>query len=263
VIKQLYALLSVLSLVAASMAAAPTCAASDINFTGGGADITFYFERPAQTWHAVLRQKGNTEATGLDTPFAGFSGIVGLGSDFSFNTLTTKIITNTSVNIGGTDFNVSSASGSPLFATGTADLGIRTRLREDTGAGPVDQFDSFKLGLNVGASTFNGNPLGGSGVDVGLIHWDALDNPLPLLDTSGGLFTTSFTNFQHVHRHWGFSELGMYDLAFNIEGVGGEYGDSSAPGSFRMRFSVVPEPSGLAMIGLSIGCLAFRRRRTV
>jgi hypothetical protein len=210
-------------------------------------------------------------ATGLDTPFTGFTGIVGLtnpSTDFSFNTLTTKVITNTSVNVGGTDFNVTSASGSPLFGPtspgATADLGIRTRLRENFGSGNVDQFASLKLGLNVGASTFNGNPLGGSGAHVGLFHWDSPTlpaSPVAQLNSSGGLFATTFGNFEHVHRHWGFSEFGVYDLAFNIDGVGGEFGATSAPGSFRMRFNVVPEPSALALIGLSIGCFVLRRNR--
>lgn len=250
------------ALIAALSSSAIPAKASDIHFTGGSADITFYFERDAQTWHSVLRSKGSTIATGLDNPFTGFTGIVGLGNDFSFNTLTTKIITNTSVNIGGTDFNVSSASGSPAFASGTADLGIRTRLRENFGSGNVNQFENFRMGLNVGASTFNGNPLGGSGAHVSLIDWDQFDNLFPVLNTSGGLFASSaFTNWEHEHYHWGFSELGMYDLAFNIEGVGGQFGATSAPGSFRMRFNVVPEPSALALLGLSVGCFALRRSR--
>lgn len=241
----------------------PVAHAGTIDFTDGEGDVTFYFQRQAQTWHVVFREKAETEATGLDTPFTGFSGIVGLGSDYVFQSLTTNIATSTSVNVGGTDYIVSSADGSPVFDEGTADLGIRMRLREDFGS-VVNQFDSFNIGLNVGGSTYNGSPLGLSGKHVSLLGWDLLNNIVPEIDTAGGLFSANYTNWGHFHRHWGFSDYGTYDLVFNIQGVGGAFGNTSAPGSFRMKFVVsVPEPSSLLLMGMSVGGFAFWRRRSV
>ena len=236
--------------------------AADIVFTEGEGDVTFFYESQNQTWHTVFREKGETTATGLDSPFLGFTGLVGLGTDFNFSSLTTVINTNTSVSSGGTSFFVSSAEGSSIFDEGTTDLGIRMRLREDFGT-VENQFGSFNLTLNVAGSTFNGNPLAGSGAEVSLLSWDAFQNPVPLINTADSLLTANLPNYEHIHRHWGFSEYGTYDLAFDFAGVGGLYGSSAPGGSTRLSFSVVPEPSGLAMIGLSVGCLALRRRRSV
>ncbi len=232
-----------------------------IDFTDGEADITFFYESQTQTWHAVFREKGETEATGLTSPFAGFPGVVGLGTDFTFTSLQTHVKSATSVDVSGTSYIISSAEGSEIFEEGTVDLGIRMRLREDFGS-VVDQFASFNLSLNVGGSTYNGNPLGGSGADVSLLNWDAFGNPIALLDTAGGLLTANFVTYGHDHRHWGFSEYGNYDLAFDIQGVGGLHGDSAPPGAFRMSFNVsVPEPSGLSLVAVGLVGVSLRRKR--
>lgn len=236
--------------------------AADIVLTDGEADLSFHYDSTSNNWHTVFHAHEAT-ATGLDDPFLGYPGIVGdePGEDFNFDTLTTELVTNSILSIGLNNFLISSAEGSPIPATETADLGIETRLREDFGAGQVDQFDSFNLTLDVANSTYNGNPLGASGQHVGLFGWDFFDNPVPLINSSAALLTANFGNFNHHHRHWGFTAYGTYDLAFNIAGEGGLYGGTAAPGSFNATFNVVPEPSALLLLTVGAGCAAFRRVR--
>jgi hypothetical protein len=227
----------------------PVAAAADIVFTDGEADLNFHYDSATSTWHTVFHAHDETTATGLDDNFLGYPGIVGNepDEDFNFDTLTTEIVTSTSLSIGLNNFLISSAEGSPIF--------------EGVTAGQVNQFDSFNLTLDVANSTYNGNPLGASGQHVGLFNWDAFDNPVAQINSSVALLTANFGNFNHHHRHWGFTAYGTYDLAFNIAGVGGLYGDSAPSGSFNATFNVVPEPSALLLLSLSVGCLAIRRQR--
>jgi len=237
--------------------------AADIVFTDGEADLNFHFDSTTSTWHTVFHAHDETTATGLDENFLGYPGIVGNepDEDFNFDTLTTEIVTSTSLSIGLDSFLISSAEGSPIFEGVTADLGIGTKLREDFGAGQVNQFDSLNLTLDVANSTYNGNPLGASGQHVGLFNWDAFDNPVAQINSSVALLTANFGNFNHHHRHWGFTAYGTYDLAFNIAGVGGLYGASAPTGSFNATFNVVPEPSALLLLSLSVGYAAILRQR--
>jgi len=224
--------------------------AGNIQFNGGGADINFFYESAQDRWDVVLRNKGTTVATGLSpsNEYAGFTGIVGLGDDYTFSSLTTNIATSQTATVGSTTYLISSATGSPLNATGNSpDLGVRTRLREDFGSGVVQQFDDFNLTLNVGASTFNGNPLAGN-AHVSLLHWDLAENPVAMIDTATSQLTGTFENYDHVHRNWGFSEEGVYDLHFDISGVGGAYGATAGTGSFNMEFNVIPEPSTVMLL---------------
>lgn len=246
-----------------------TCKAA-IEFTGGGADVTFYYESAANRWDVVLRSKGGTDATvatGLTSPYTGFTGIVGLGTDFNFNpTLTTSFTTDRFVTLGSTTYAVSRALGSPFnspssFANNVSpDLGIRTRLRENENA---NQFDSFNLTLNLTNSTFNGISLANAGSPaVSLLSWSGTD-AAPMIDSANGQLTANFENYAHVHRNWGFSESGNYVLGFDIAGVGGTHGNTAGAGSFSMGFNVsaVPEPSSLSLIAIGFGLAALRRRR--
>ncbi|HMP74527.1 MAG TPA: PEP-CTERM sorting domain-containing protein [Kiritimatiellia bacterium] len=248
-----------------------TPAHADIIFTGGSADINWYYQSQADTWHTVLRNKGTTVATGLDSAFPAFTGIVGHGDDWNFNSaLRVQVDSTVTLTLGGNDFFITSASGSPLLSDGsTPDLGIRTRLREnevDLGIGTgtaSNQFDGFRLTLNLANSTFNGTPLNQAGSPyVGIFHWDAFNNPIALLNSATPLLTADFGNFTHIHRNWGFSEYGDYSLAFDIQGVGGAYGDTASTGISIVNFEVVPEPSTLALllVGLGFGQIVRSRR---
>ncbi|HMO50280.1 MAG TPA: PEP-CTERM sorting domain-containing protein [Kiritimatiellia bacterium] len=252
-----------------SVLAIPTRA--DIIFTGGGADVTWYYQSQADAWFTVFRNKGTTVATGLDSAFPAFTGIVGHGDDWNFNSaLRIQVDTSASITSGGTDFFITSASGSPLLSDGsTPDLGIRTRLRENEvalgiGSGTAsNQFASFRLTLNLANSTFNGTPLNQAGSPfVGLFDWDAFNTPVDLLNSATPLLSADFGNFTHIHRNWGFSEYGNYSLAFEVQGVGGAYGDTASVGASVINFEVVPEPSTLAflLVGFGLGGIARARR---
>jgi hypothetical protein len=257
----------------------------EIVFEDEEGDLTFFYNSDANQWVTVFRDKGS-EATGLTTLFSGSStpatwaGIVGNAptSDYLFSKLTTEVKTRAQVTVGATTFYVSAAEGSPFFEGPGADLGIRTRLRENFTETPganvppaTNQFDSFNLRLRPGDSTFNGNPLVGSGAFVSLLFWDTTDplNPLPvpLIDSATGDLTANFGNYEHRHRNWGFSQYGEYSLAFDLEGVGGVYGDTAEVGSTTIGFAVaVPEPgtlglAGLGMAGTIAGFRWLRRRR--
>lgn len=252
--------------------------AQDIVYNGGGgADLTFYYESETETWHSVFRAKGTTgepttvDATGLTSPFGGYTGIVGNvvpaqngdTGDYSFSSLTVNVNTTTQQKVNGNNYWLTSASGSPFLSDGsTPDLGIRTRLREDFGSGTVQQFDSFNFTLNLGASTYNGNPLSDLGSpNFVLLNWDGVNNPVPMIETVDGNNTAEFGNYAHVHRNFGFSEFGQYNLVFDIDGVGGTYGSGAPTGQVGVGFNVIPEPSTLMLFGLGMGLMARVLRR--
>ncbi|MCC5845043.1 MAG: PEP-CTERM sorting domain-containing protein [Verrucomicrobia bacterium] len=237
----------------------PLSNAQNIEFNGGVVDLVFYYasqEGTGGTWYPIFRNKGTTSATGNTTTFNGFPGIVGneTANDVSFSNLTVNVSTTTAVTVGSTSYFVATASGSPFLNDGsTPDLGFRTRLREDQNAlgigeiSAANQFDSLNFTLNLGASTFNGNPLAGN-ADVSLLHWDGADNPAPMIDTAAGSLTANFGNYAHVHRNWGFSDYGQYTLSFDLQGVGGTYGNTASTGSLDITFNVIPEPSTVMLL---------------
>jgi len=250
----------------------------------GAADITWYYQSQVGggTWHTVYRAKGtagqptSTNASGLTDPYAGFTGIVGNQvpaapgntGDYAFSNLTLNIATNTQVLVGSTNYLIASASGSPLLGAGTTpDLGFRTRLRENEvalgigGNAAANQFDSFNLTLNLSLSTFNSIALDQAGSPyVSLLSWNAFDEPVALIDSAVGNLTANFANYDHVHRNWGFSAYGNYDLVFNIQGVGGTYGATAPIGQSHVSFKVVPEPSTAVLLLVGLGAAAILRR---
>jgi len=247
-------------------------------FTGGAADLTFFYESAADRWDVVFRRTASTVGTGFDSPYTGFTGIVGLGDDFNFNnSLTTRFTTDRFVTVGSTNYAVARASGSPFnlpsqFANNVSpDLGIRARLRENQvalGIGnntAANQFASLGLTLDLAASTFNGSSLSDAGSPfVSLLGWDPITGaPSAMIDSASGQLTANFGNYAHIHRNWGFSRSGEYVLNFNVNGVGGTYGDTAGTGNFSMAFEVaaVPEPSTVCVFAAVFGLAGMGLRR--
>jgi surface-anchored protein len=291
-----------ISSLAAPASAANITFDSPVPGLEGLADLTFFYNSVGNAWVTTFRSKGTTvggptttNATGLTAPFtldptastpAPWDGIVGVQSptganqvgDYLFSSLTTNVLTTKQVPVGATNYFVSTALGSPFNpTTKTADLGIRLQLREDLpgGSGAVNQFDSFRLTLNPAASTFNGSPLVGSGAFVSLLNWSGVD-PVAVIDSA-----TSLLNWQigvrtsgaqigqlttHVHRNWGFSQYGTYELAFNLQGLDAAGDPVGSMGTTTIGFvAAVPEPGtvSLAALGLLGAAGGFRwlRRR--
>lgn len=238
------------ALLAAPLAfAAQPAQAQDIVLTGGGADITWFYNSAADQWDVVLREKGSTVASGLDTAYAGFPGIVGAGADFVFDTLTVvsdKSPHPTDVLNGISYFTVGPAGESP-------DLGFRTRLREGDPA--EDQFAAFRLSLDWE------NSIKPAGAEFALWNRDAFGNPnVVRYETAADDTTSDWPAWGHTHWVWGFSEMGDYTLKFDFEGVGGTFGDNASGGSVLVNFSIIPEPAS-AMVLLGAGALLATRRR--
>lgn len=237
-----------------------------ITLNGGSADITFFYESqngPDGTWHVTVRSKGSTVADGLTNDFGGFTGAVGTssGNDWNFDTLRVNLTTSTTATIGGIDYFVSSASGSSIFPSGTTDLGIRTRLREnqiEIGNGSntaADQFDDF----NIELLSVDG-PTGGEFV---LFGWDGSSIPAEIrYNTADSILSSDWPAYDHLHRHFGFSEQGVYTLNFRGTGVDGTYGAIADPVDFSIEFNVIPEPGTYVLLfGFGALALVLLRRR--
>lgn len=238
------------------MAWAGPLAGQTITHSAGQADLTFFYDSDNNTWDVVFRSKGGTVATGLTNQYPGPpGGLGGPGSgqaDWEFTTLNIFVGQAPIINLDGTDFFVTPASGQNYQdATNAPDLGIRTRLREDD-LTPPEQFEDFRMTLNLGNSTLPG--------DFALFRFE-LGDPVVLYNTADNDLVHDWPVWGHTHWHWGFTAEGEYSLAFDFQGLGGEYGPSSTD-SVVLNFTVIPEPGILSLLGLgALGFLGLRRFR--
>ena len=267
-------------LLVGGLTTAPVSAQSIVLNSGSG-DIFFLYNSSADVWNTVFRVKSSTDASGLTTPFnttsdpATWAGILGnsvpasagASGDHLFDSLTVNLNLSETLTVGDTDFYFADANGQFTNSTPTADLGIRIRLREDevamgTGTNTaLDQFDNFTFTVNMTASTFNGDPLENTSAHVSLLERDAFGEPVALFNTAEDELTGTLNSvWTHQHRNWGFSEYGQYSLVLDVEGVGGEYGNSGT--QTTLNFDVIPEPStlGLLLLGLGFGNLLRKQR---
>ncbi len=228
--------------------------AQTINFSAGQADWTFFYDWNTEEFDVVFRDKGNTTATGMTSPYGNpaFAGQVGGSSDdYNYSTLNVIAGTTQANVINSTTYYFTPASGtsySDSFAT--PDVGLRTRFRD--GPDAVDNlFDSFTLTLNWAAST---KPVGAEFVLARLGHG-------VFIETAADDFAFDPGVWGHLHYNFGFSQPGEYTLVFDLLGSGGDFGP--ATGTTEINFSVVPEPQTYAaVLGLiAIGVLFIHRRR--
>jgi surface-anchored protein len=238
-----------LALAAAAMLPASAHAQS-VQLTGGGADLTFYYHSPTDTWDTVLRAKGDTVATGL-TQQANQSRFGSAAGDWSFSSLNVQVSEPARIDLNARSYYVT-----PILSLNPSspdpDLGLRTRLREDAS---TDQFTRVTLSLDLSQSVMP------AGADVALFTPGSFGDFNVRLETASGKTSTEWEVWGHSHWHWGFSEPGDYSLAFNIQGERADASLSSI-GSTTVGFQVVPEPSALALLGFGMGAgwLLLRRR---
>ncbi|MCC5805471.1 MAG: hypothetical protein JJU00_03995 [Opitutales bacterium] len=259
ILRHTAALPAVISLGAAALAA--PVAAQSIAFSEGAADITFFYSSANNSWDVVFREKGNTVATGLTTPYGTPPGGVGGSTgDHNFTELNVLVSDAPAISVNGISYFVTPAADTTYNTDTQPDLGFRTRLKEVDNGNEVDQFDNLRATLNPTESTMPtdaefilfraGNPLEGE------------PETIILYETNAGDLVHDWPAWGHTHWHWGFSEQGEYSLLFDFQGIGGLHGPSSTD-SVRVNFSVIPEPGTFAAaFGLvALGIVFFRRRR--
>lgn len=86
---------------------------------------------------------------------------------------------------------------------------------------------------------------------------DGFGGAIDYLDTLNSVTSFSLAPGSHTHYNWGFTELGVYNLEFEISGTHVVDGAQSASAIFTYA---VPEPSSV-LLGLGGLLLAFRRHR--
>ena len=249
------------AVVGLAAAIAAPAAAQSIAFSEGGADLTFFYNSTADSWDTVLRAKGNTVATGLDSPYGTPpGGVGGSADDFTFTELTVQLTASPLIEVNGTGYFVTPAAGTGYSIPSLPDLGFRARLREEDNGTAVPQFDNLRVTLDTAASSMPagadfilfrpGDPLEGEPANV-IVY-----------ETATGELAHDWPAWGHTHWHWGFSEQGDYSLVFDFHGIGGLHGPSASD-SVTVNFSVIPEPRAFAAaFGLiALGLVYFRRRR--
>lgn len=236
----------------------PSATAQNIVFSGGGADLTFFYDSDEDTWDTVFRSKDDTVATGLTNPYGTPpGGVGGSANDFRFDTLTVSLTQPGTFELNSINYFITPASGGFFASSSQPDLGIRTRLREGDPA--VDQFDNFRMTLDWANSTFNGGAIP-TGVEFAMFTDDGFGSPVVNYETAASDFVHDWPAWGHDHWHWGFSQPGEYNLAFTFQGINGGNPDSSI-GSTSVQFDVVPEPAAGTLLLLAAALFFLARRK--
>lgn len=228
--------------------AGATVHAQVIDFTGGVADWTFFYDSGSDSWDVVFRDKGaGTEATGV-TNQADQSRFGADAGDHNFDTLNVRLGQPPSVSVNSLDYFVTSTPGE----ANNPDLGFRTRLREDA---DTDQFANFTITLDWATS------IRPAGAEFTMFTFDGFGNPVPAYETAANDFVQMWDAWGHSHWHWGFTEPGDYSLNFTFQGQREDLSLSSV-GATTVNFEVIPEPSTIALLAgvAALGFVMLRRR---
>lgn len=234
------------TLLACAAGCVVAASASDITYTGGRADLTYYYDSGSDTWDIVFRAVGDAQATGL-TSQADQTRFGASPSDFNFDSLTVQLWRPAVLELNERPYYASLISD----PDGGPDLGIRTRLREDA---ETDQFTEVTISLNLADSILPAN------AEFSMFAFDPFGDPIVKYETAAGKLSETWDVWGHTHWHWGFSELGEYTLAFDVQGILPDASLSSL-GATALKFEVVPEPTTWMLLALgAMGLMAFRRR---
>ena len=99
--------------------------------------------------------------------------------------------------------------------------------------------------------------------DFSLYTVDGFGTLTEFISTDGGITgSVAQAAGTHAHYNWTFTEIGTYDLTFDVSATHDT--DGLATGAETFTFSVVPEPSAFASIAglLVLAAVGLRRRRS-
>lgn len=243
----------ILLLVAcAAVVAGAVSHAQVIDFHAGGADMNIFYDGAQDKWDVVFRAKADTVATGL-TVQADQVRHGAAATDFRFDTLNVIINQPLLAQAGARSYFITPALGQTYVNAQEPDLGVRTRLRTDA---VTNQFTTFTMTLDWA------NSVRPTGAEFALFQFDAFGGPVFAYETAADNLARNWPVWGHTHWHWGFSELGNYTLAFNLQGeLPG--GGLSSIGTAMVNFEVIPEPATVAVFaGLAAIVFILLRRRT-
>ena len=210
-------------------------------WTGGHGDIGIGYDAGAIEPHWHLGEGGESVTLGGETGSLGPDGA-------EYGTLQITPYTALSQTIDGSSYFVFPATEDPTVPF----IGFGTEeLNPSEWTGDL----TFSL-TNVFAHS------GASGGSFFLIHEDPTGPVTTLMDSSDGFSAADsilLTPNTHTHYTLAFSQGGVYDLTFRVDGIHSTGAKSS---SAVYRFSVVPEPStaGLLLGTAALALTVVRRR---
>lgn len=111
--------------------------------------------------------------------------------------------------------------------------------------------------------TWTINSVTGSGVTAGgqFSIFQDLSSPTVFASTFSGLLNFNTPIGGHTHFNYGFTQPGVYDVAFTVSGTHILDGPQLDSGTFRFDVTAVPEPTSIGGALVLAGTWVMRRRR--